>query len=198
MNQLKTSSSIADEDLICAIQSGGPQSDKAIMSLYSKYCNEVRSAIHQLMSTYGHPHTDPGDILHDSFLIMLHKVQQERVTVSSVLAFWIGIAKFQWLNHLKKIKFIDYVADPPSVYGHCEITPESLVIFDERYKLLDKCLCKCGSRCKEILMMWLSDYSMSEIAERLNLSGPAMARKIKHECFKKLKKLVIDSNIFNS
>lgn len=198
MNQLKTSSSLADDHLIFAIQSGGPQADKAIMALYSKYGNDVRSAIHQVMSTFGYPHVDPGDILHDSFLIMLHKIQQERVPVSSVFAFWIGIARYQWMNHLKKMKFTNYVSDPPADYGQTDLTPESMVIFDERYKLLDKCLCKCGSRCKEILMMWLSDYSMGEIAERLHLSGPAMARKIKHECFKKLKKFVIESNIFST
>ena len=197
MNQLKTSSSLADDQLIFAIQSGGPQAEKAIMVLYSKYCNDVRSAIQQVMSAHGHSHADPGDLLHDAFLIMLHKMQQQQVVVTSIFAFWFGIARFLWMNQLKKMKYVDYVADPPSIYGTYDVTPESMVIFDERYKLLDKCLCKCGVRCKEILLLWLSDYSMVEIAARLKLSGPAMARKIKHECFKKLKKLVIDSNIFN-
>src|SRR5688572_32733760 len=147
MNQLKTSSSIADEQLIYAIQSGGPQADKAIMVLYSEYCNDVRSAIRQVMCTHGHPHADPGDLLHDSFLIMLHKIQHQHVPVTSVFAFWLGIARFQWMNQLKKMKYTDYVADPPGVYGSYDTTPESMVIFDERYKLIDQCLCKCGGRC---------------------------------------------------
>jgi RNA polymerase sigma factor (sigma-70 family) len=198
MTQLKTSSSLADEQLIFAIQSGGHESDTAIMQLYGKYCNQVRSTLYGIMKGCGHSHADPSDILHDSFIVMLHKIQHDHVPVTSIFAFWLGIAKYHWLNYLKKAKYVDYVADPLPAYGYEESTPESLVIFDERFKLLDQCLCKCGSRCREILIMWLSDYSMEEIAQRLHLSGTAMARKIKHECFKKLRKLVIDSNIFNS
>src|SRR5688500_20168420 len=112
MNQLKTGSSHADEQLILAIQSGGPPADKAIMSLYSQYCNDVRSSIYRIMCNYGHPHSDPGDILHDSFLIMLNKIQLQQVPVTSIYAFWTGIAKYQWMNHLKKMKLIDYVEDP--------------------------------------------------------------------------------------
>ena len=60
-----------------------------------------------------------------------------------------------------------------------------------RWKLL---FSRLGSRCREILMLWINQYSMAEIAGRMNLSNACMARKIKYECFKKLKELVKSGN----
>jgi RNA polymerase sigma factor (sigma-70 family) len=198
MHQLKPAPTTGDDLLILAIQSGGPDADRAIMTLYNKYYNDVRAVLQSVMTRYGHEHTDPSDILHDSFLIMLYKIQHRQCEITAAGPFWSGIARYHWMNQLKRLKNVSYVTEPEQFYGHHTITPENLIIFNERYKLLDQCLCKCGIRCREILLLWLQDYTMKEIADHMKLSGPAMARKIKHECFKKLKNLITDRNILRS
>lgn len=195
MDRLKTSPSSVDDDLIRAVKSGGLTADTAIMSLYARYRKEVSLIISTFMMRYGHRVDEPDDILHDSFIILLHKIQHEDPVITSLKSFWIGIAKYLLLNQIKKDKKIAWVAESESFYGlHCP-SPEATYLYDEQFEELHQCLGKCGNKCQEILLLWLSDYSMSEIAERLHLSGPAMARKIKYECFKKLKKIVLNSHI---
>lgn len=195
MDRLKTSPSSVDEDLIRAVKSGGLTADTAIMSLYARYRTEVSLIISAFMIRYGHRADEPDDVLHDSFIILLHKIQHEDLVITSLKAFWIGIAKYLLLNQIKKDKKIERVAESEAFYGLVGPSPETTYLHNEKFEELHQCLGKCGNKCQEILLLWLSDYSMTEIAERLHLSGPAMARKIKYECFKKLKKIVMDSHI---
>lgn len=196
MDPLKTSPSRVDDDLIRAIQSGGAIADKAMMSMYGAYHKDIRALIYMLITRYGNRLDDPGDMVHDSFIVMLHKIRYESPEITSIKAYWMGIARHLWLNQIKKSNKVSLVEEPIADYERLDDSPEKLLIEEERYHRIERCLCKCGPRCHEILTLWLSDYSMDEIAEKLNLSSAAMARKLKHECFKKLKDLIVNSNIF--
>ena len=196
MDQLKTSPSVTDHDLILAIKSGGPTGDKAIMSLYALYQKDVKTCMRTLMFRYNKTKEKPDDLVHDSFVIMIHKIQQHDAEVNSVRAFWIGIAKYLWLNLIKRKNKIDLVEDDEETYGLHEDSPENLFLLNEKYEQLHKCLALSSKRCHEILLLWLADYTMQEIADRMKLSGPAMARKIKYKCFKKIKNLVMNSDFF--
>jgi len=195
MDPLKTSPSSLDEDFVRAIKTGGPQGEKAIMDVYACYHKRIRSFIRQLRYRNGDHQSEPDDILHDSFIVVLQKIQYENAHITSIRAFWSGIAKNMWLNDIKKHKKIKHLDEPEEKYGSAQDSPEHLIMEKEKFRRIETCMGKCGGRCQELLLLWLADYTMDEIAERLNLSGPAMARKIKHECFKKLKKMVADSNI---
>ncbi len=196
MDQLKTSPSVTDNDFIHAIKSGGPSGDKAIMSLYALYQKDIKTCMRTLMFRYNKSKEKPDDLVHDSFVIMVRKIQHEAPEIISVRAYWIGIAKHLWLNIIKRKNKIDLVEEEEETYGVDEDSPENLFLLNEKYEQLHKCMASCSKRCHEILLLWLADYTMQEIADRMNLSGPAMARKIKYKCFKKVKNLVIRSNIF--
>ena len=196
MDPLKTSPSRVDDDLIRAIQSGGAIADKAMMAMYGAYHKDIRALIYMLITRYGNRLDDPGDMVHDSFIVMLHKIRYEAPEITSIKAYWMGIARHLWLNQIKKSSKVSLVEEPVADYELLDDSPEKLLIEEERYLRIERCLCKCGPRCHEILTLWLSDYSMDEIAEKLKLSSAAMARKLKHECFKKLKDLIVNSNIF--
>src|SRR5687768_13532758 len=198
MDQLKTSPSFVDEEQILAIKSGGAKGDKATMSLYGLYHKDIKACIGALVSRYGPFNLQPVDIVHDSFIVMLHKIRTENPEIISIRAYWLGIARHIWLNEIRKYKNLNIVSETDAYYGHYDRTPESILLFDERSIEIERCMCRCGKRCREVLLLWLAEYSMKEIADRMNLSGPAMARKIKHECFKKLKDLLIKHNILNT
>ena len=196
MDQLKTSPSLADEESLCAIRTGGPAGDKAIMALYALYHKDIRASLLHLMSRNGKYKTNPSDIVHDSFVIMLHKIRDNSITLISVRAYWFGVARHLLLNQSKKKDRLCLVEDLEESYITHDITPEYLLLTNERFKRLEQSFVKCGSRCCELLLLWMSDYTMEEIAIKLSLSSTAMARKIKHNCFKKLKSIIVNSNIF--
>ena len=197
MNQLKINPCPKDENYVLAIRSGGPAADKAIISLYTEYHKTVLIAIADVIESYPGCKTEPEDMMHDSFLIMLHKIQVDCLNAVSLKAFWIGIAKKLISNHDKKNGRIILVEDRENMYGACDIDPETIYITTERHRQIEEYLSLFGERCKEILLLWMAQYSMDEIAEQLNLSGARMARKIKHSCFKKLKAIVTKRNKFS-
>jgi DNA-directed RNA polymerase specialized sigma24 family protein len=103
----------------------------------------------------------------------------------SLKAYWIGVSKKLLLNEVKKNNRIHIVEEPEESYGFDDVDPETLFLITERNEQVNKCLTTFGSRCKDILLLWASRYTMDEIACRLHLSGAPVARKIKHSCFKK-------------
>jgi RNA polymerase sigma factor (sigma-70 family) len=194
MDQLNYNPFLKDHDFITAIKSGGYAGEQAVMHLYSRYHHSVKSALSDLIKLFPGSKTQSDDIVHDAFILMLHKIQFKSLNVSSLEAFWIGIARYLMHNQVKKNGKITLVEEPEERYGFFEISPEEYFLIAERNQLIDDYLSRFGDRCKQILLLWMSNYTMDEIAEQLHLSGAPMARKIKHSCFKKLKNLIIRSN----
>jgi RNA polymerase sigma factor (sigma-70 family) len=194
MHQLDYPPYLRDENFIVAIRSGGLKSDHAILGLYTKYHKPVCKTVTEMISLFPGCKSAPQDIVHDAFLVMLHKIQSECQTVSSLKGFWIGIARKIMLNQSKKNGRVTLVEDPRELYGTTDVTPESIFLITERNQLMEDYLSRLGNRCKEILLMWVARYSMEEIAQQLHLSGPRLAAKNKHSCFKKLKEMVIRGN----
>lgn len=193
MNPLKTNPPEQDNGFILAIQAGGLSGDKAIIALYGKYVHEITLRIARLMTRFPDDAVNHQDIVHDSFIVMLHKIRYEDPVITSIKGYWLGIARNLWLNVVKRNKRTDIAEESAGRYGHEDYTPESILMSAEWYQELEKCMTKCGGKCREILLLWLSDYSMEEISEKLNLSGPLMARKLKYQCFKKLKAMISES-----
>jgi DNA-directed RNA polymerase specialized sigma24 family protein len=61
-------------------------------------------------------------------------------------------------------------------------TPEVTFRSEERKGLLSHLLDQLGDQCRKVLEMWKLSYSMAEIADTLQLSSEANARKIKYRC----------------
>ena len=197
MDQLETSPLLRDEQYLVAIRTGGLPGDEAINRLYCAYHQEVKSTISDMIRLHPGCKTEADDMVHDAFLVMLHKIQFESVHATSLKSFWTGIARKLTLNQVKKNGRITLVEDPEEFYGTVDVTPESIFLTKERNHLFETYLNLIGQRCRELLLYWMAQYTMDEIASRLNLSGAPMARKVKHLCFKKLKKLVQRGNKFH-
>ncbi len=197
MHQLDHSPLLRDEHFISTIKPGGSNAEKAIIRLYTHYHKSVRTIVSDLIKLYPACRTEPDDIMHDAFLVMIHKIQFESVPGKSLKSFWVGICRKLILNQVKKLKRITLVEDFDEDYGAPEISPEFLFMITEKNEQLEHYLSRAGGRCKQILTMWLAQFTMGEIAEELHLSGAPMARKIKCSCFKKLKKLIQSGHIID-
>jgi RNA polymerase sigma factor (sigma-70 family) len=194
MNHVHHSLFLRSDHYLREIRAGGPGADVAISSLYKKYRRRVVSAIGRLISSHPEYKGTAEDLVHDAFIIMIHKIQVESIQIRSLSGFWMGIGKNIFLNQLKKDERTVLVRDSEEMYGLNEETPEYLFLKTEEQQQMENTFSQLGSRCREILLLWINQYTMGEIAQQMNLTNAMMARKIKCECFKKLKKLVREGN----
>jgi len=95
---------------------------------------------------------------------------------------------------LKKDQRIVLVNDVEEKYGYEDEVHDSILSNEEENERLETAFSQLGSRCREILLLWINQYTMVEIAGMMHLSNDAMARKIKYECFKKLKDFLKKGN----
>ncbi len=190
MNHLHCHTFLKDSDYVSEIQSGGSGADRAISCLYLKYRERTYAYMSKLIGRHSDYKGVADDIVQDSFIIMVDKIREPDFDITSLAGYWIGISKMLFLNQLKKDRRILYVNEADEHYGYEDMTPESILFEKEEQYKLENAFAQLGPRCKEVLMLWLNQYSMIEIARQMNLSSDAMARKIKFECFKKLKTFV--------
>jgi RNA polymerase sigma factor (sigma-70 family) len=185
---------LRDEDFLREIRAGGPRADIAIGCLYQQYRKRVYASMRRLIFRHPAFKGAPEDLMHDAFILMIQKIQYEAVDIHSILSFWIGIGKNLFLNQLKKDEKMFLVRDSEEIYGLNELSPEIEYLNHEEEELMLSTFSKLGARCREILLLWVNQYSMVEIAEKMSISNDNMARKIKFDCFKKLKDLVRTGN----
>lgn len=190
MNHLHCHTYLLDKDYIPEIQAGGAGADRAISCLYLKYRQRTYTYMNNLISKHPEYKGLADDLVQDSFIIMVDKIRVHGLSVNSLAGYWIGISKMLFLNQLKKDKRIIYVNEAEEYYGYEELTPESILFEKEEQYKLENAFAQLGPKCQEVLMLWLNQYSMAEIAQKMNLSSDAMARKVKFDCFKKLKDYV--------
>lgn len=190
MNHLHCHNYHQDKDFILDIQAGGIDADRAISCLYLKYRQRTYSFMSKLILKHPAYKGVAEDLVQDSYIIMVDKIRKQGFDVKSLAGYWIGISKMLFLNQLKKDRRIVYVNETEEYYGYEDLTPESILFEKEEQYNLEDAFARLGPRCKEILMLWLDQYAMVEIAEKMNLSSAAMARKVKFDCFKKLKTFI--------
>jgi RNA polymerase sigma factor (sigma-70 family) len=190
MNHLHCHTFFRDEDYLRKIEAGGQEAEAAITCLYKKHRSRAFTAMNRLILKHPDFRGSPEDLVHDAFLVMIHKLQFESVEVRSLSGFWVGIGKNIFLNELKKDERLILVKENEEKYGLNEETPENLFLKQEARDQMAKTFARLGPRCREILLLWVNQYTMTEITQELNLTNVAMARKTKYECFKKLKELV--------
>ncbi len=186
-----------DEALICAVRAGGSAGDAAVMQIYATHHAVVKIWIQNWIKHNRSARTDAVDLVHDSFLLMIYKIRHDVEFDGHITTYWFGIAKNMWLNQHKKDSRVILVQDEEEFYEVDHDTPERQLLIREEFREAEKLFNRLGHKCRDILLLWIQHYTMEEIAERLHLTGPIMARKIKYECFKKVKKMLKYSNVFD-
>lgn len=185
---------LRDEDFLREIRAGGPRAETAIGCLYQQYRKRVYASMRRLIFRHPAFKGAPEDLVHDAFILMIHKIQYEGCAIHSLVGFWIVTGKNIFQNQLKRDQKLFLVRDSEEIYGLNELSPEVEYLNHEEEELVLSTFSKLGTRCREILLLWINQYSMVEIAEKMNISNDNMARKIKCQCFKKLKDLVRTGN----
>ena len=140
---------------------------------------------------------DGEDVFQDTVILFDRAIREGNFKgQSSLSTFFIGIAKWRWVSN--KRKYGGNVELKSEQYDKPVESVEGRLIEDERRNVIDEILTKIGERCKVILKLYKLSYSMEEIAEKLGLSSPELAKKNAYECRKKFKDFVADKPEYKS
>lgn len=190
MNHSPFHPSVPDEEYIRDIRAGGLRAEAAIRGLYLRYRNTTYTHLHKLVSRNNAYRGVTEDLLHDAFIILIDKLRQDHMSVRHVGGFWVGIGKMVYLNQLKKDERTVLVHDVEETYGLEDESTDAYRSPYEENEKLEAAFMKLGERCQQILLLWVNRFSMEEIAQQMHLPNEGMARKIKFQCFKKLKAFI--------
>lgn len=193
MNHQHGHPSPQDELFIRGIISGGTAAEQAMQELYLLHRKKILGYIANLVRGFPEFRGKPEDLMHDAFIVLVHRIEESDGQVRSLFPFWIGICKHLLLNQVKKDERMMLVCEPYEEYFLGQTADKPYHETESEYRLRET-FDQLGLRCKQILLLWIERYPMHEIARKMELSGAPMARKIKHECFKKLKNLVKHGN----
>ena len=176
-----------DDEILTLLRGDKTARIKGIRSLMQ--LNEFRNHLNAYIMNNSGNKDDATMILSDTLIAFSKKVFKEKEFKpnNGIVAYLIGIAKFKWLDELKKRKQriptteLTHTNIPNEEYGNL-----NLLIRGEKANLLKSILSLMKVNCKEVIMYWAGKYKMSEIAKMLGYKSEGVARKKKSECMKEL------------
>jgi RNA polymerase sigma factor (sigma-70 family) len=179
---------MTDTELIAAIQGTAPNRDAALKYLYTQA--SLRAFVIQYVKQHGGTMDDAKDVFQETIIALDKAIRLGSFRGKCALnTFFMSIAKWQWVSNRRKSKgYLEFNINEHD--GTVEII-EHKILETERCQIIQEILAKIGQRCKEILRLHkLEDCTMVEIAEKLGLSSPELAKKNAYECRKKFKQYV--------
>ena len=181
------------DKMIAEIRSGTKGREKVISALYHDV--KLQNGIKKIMQKGQASPEDFHEIFNLTLVQFMKRVMEnpDFAIASNVNSYLFGIARNLWLQELRKRKKLP--DQLPDDYKAMDETPniDLIIINEEKKDLLQKILNKLGSKCREVLMLWASNYKMKEIAEQLDYSSEESARKKKFTCMKELVKYLTDN-----
>jgi RNA polymerase sigma factor (sigma-70 family) len=179
-----------DADFADAIRRGGRDCESATECLYRRYHAQALRMSGKMVSYTSGQQDEIADLLHDAFIVMIEKIRNGGYNDGALLHFWIGITKGLLRNKMKRDARMDLVEDNTQLDDEDTESPEEVLLTGEKKEAVDALLSRLGEKCKRVLLLWAGGYSMHEIADKLQLSSDAMARKTKYKCKNQLMKML--------
>lgn len=134
-----------------------------------------------------YPNTDPEDIrdvVQDAMAIVYFSAWKGMVQdLDRLDAYLRSVARRQLNKRLKKNRVIHQELEEQMLVYEPFEAPENYLEIGKRL------LRKLGEKCQRILLLWSQRVPMKDIADELDYSDDAVARKSKERCLKRLKKL---------
>lgn len=167
------------------IQAGGPRRQAALQQLYRS--TPARQRLRQyILRNSGHAET-AKDVFHDAMVVLDRNIREGKFRGEASLdGYLYSIGRFLWLKRLEKEGRTVLQENPVEGVVLSPDNPHDWMEKREQSGLLQKVLGLLGERCRRLLELWKLSYSMEEIAQELNFSSSAMARKNRYRCHQQL------------
>ncbi|NNF02556.1 MAG: sigma-70 family RNA polymerase sigma factor [Bacteroidia bacterium] len=188
---MESSEDYTDGAIIKAIENGGSQLESVMLHFYKD--SAIRAKVYYFIKQNNGNIHDAEDIFQDGMKNLIISVRSKRYKATgSVEAYIFATCRNLWYK-----KFKNKIREKPDVeinYTVEDLDPLMVLEKKEKLQVVDELMGKLGDKCRRVLELWNLDYSMKEIAEKLEYKSEGMARKKKHEC---LQKLLLHSNHIN-
>lgn len=176
-----------DEELVAAIQRGGTHRERAFEKLYNDV--DLKNGVIRMTLKNSGTAADGIEVFQEGIIILYRNVREGKYSPDKPLRNYLfGICRFYWNNLRNKNQKISLNEEDQKSFEKLkdEIDPASLFENEEMKKTIAQILEKQGDRCRKVLRMWMSSFSMKEIAEATGLKNDTQARKSKGRCWKNL------------
>ncbi len=178
-----------DEEVLEALSSKVPSKiNAALKHLYQsqKLINSIRK---QILGLGGDP-DDGREALNHALVVFYNQVQEQvyNPRLSSISTYIVKIATQLYYtkrrSDQRRQAMHERSAENPET--ETSIDPETEFNAEHRKALLDRVLAALGEKCRQLLKLRSFDFSMAEIAEKLNYKTPDVAKMAVLDCRKKL------------
>jgi RNA polymerase sigma factor (sigma-70 family) len=132
------------------------------------------------------------DVFQETIIAFYENVKEETFKGESAISTYLySIARFKWLNQLKKDNVRTEHHTKASDIPHIEESAMSVFVENEKQAKVLEVLALLGDSCKKLLIASIyHNQSMKEIVAELNYGNEQVARNKKYKCIKSLKELI--------
>ena len=169
------------------IRKGGVAENAALKEVYLAN----RSLILTFINKNNGSEAEAKDVFQESIIAFFENVKAGKFKGdSSISSYLYSIARFNWLNRLKRKKvekrIIDTQEPDDKVDSHVAVLIEK-----EKEQQVLQVFNQVGKTCEKVLLYSIYyNYSMKDIMANTNLSNEQVVRNRKYLCLKKLKELI--------
>ncbi len=184
------------ERIIEMIKSGSDSKDylEALTIIYKQHKTDFHLRLKK--GKYQLPNEVVQDIYHQSIVILVRKIQQNKISDPNIPAYLWGICQNLFLQYRDKSVRGQINKDKyNNENNHKVVTPkaEDKLLDDAYRKIADQIFNKIGEKCRKVLLWRQMKFSYREIAYKLNPGNPPSDRIIRvlaSRCKKKMIQLI--------
>ncbi len=159
---------------------------KTLNAIYVNYASRIERHI----ISKGGSSDDAKDVFQDALMVIYKKAQSTDFQLTSQFyTYLFGTCRFIWDRKRKKKSNNTVTIDNAERYT-TDSDIEENIIKREQFNIYKQNFERLGDFCKQILQLFYTKTSMTEIAEKLGLKNDHTARNRKYRCQKELEKLI--------
>lgn len=176
-----------DSDIVESILHGDTSNLPSV--LYKRCLPKVRNYIRKNSGS----EDDVQDVFQDAIVILIQKVKKQTFNKGDDIdAFVYVVSRNLWINKVKRESRMTSF-DPVHHDQQYQTDVLDSIILKEKEVQIQDLLSQTGEKCATLLNYTvLSDFSLKEIAKKLNYANENTAKVYNYRCKKKLIKLVTD------
>lgn len=183
-----------ESDILDDIKSGGKMEDRAITYLIKKNEEKIMKFVKGRKGTI----EDAEDVFQEGIAQLVINIRTNKFKEGSSIATYLyAICKNIWFKKFKKTTRIGEIESSIEERKSEKNNPEVKVINEEQKHLILSLFDHLKAKCKEVLYLWSLNYSMKEIADRLDYSSDQVAMNKKNLCLVELRKRLKSDQGFN-
>lgn len=176
-----------DEALVEGIRSGGSAREDALKRIY--LLPGLRESVFRYILEHGGSRQDAQDIFQESIVLLDRNLREGRFEGKSALStYFVAIAKWRWVTVQRQQG--RYTELAPAHYDAEVDSPEADTIRSEYRELFLEALAQIGDRCRELLQLYQLEYSMEEIANKMQYGSADVAKKEAYRCRMRFRELL--------